>query len=307
MTRAPDPPLRRRLAGWRLRVRDRVAAARNQPRRTMGRGAVLLALLSAAVLTVLPLLWLFSTALRPSGSMTFPPSLVPPSVTVENLTGVLAETSFPTYFRNSVVVSVTTVVLTVVVATPAGYALSRYDLPHQRALLLGMVVVQMIPIVALVTPLYRLFAVVGLLDTLAVVVLTDTVLVVPVGVWLIKGYFDTLSPRLEEAARVGGSTRFRAFLTVVPLARPAIAATAIYAFVVSWNQFVVPLTFTSGRENWTFPVGLYEFISRRGVVDWTLLGAASLWAFLPLLVVVVAFQRHLVAGLSGGGYGGAGR
>lgn len=296
--------VRHRLAAVRLVVRDRIAAARRHPRRTLARVAVVSALLTAGILIVLPLLWLFSAALRPADSMTFPPSLVPPTFTVENLRVVLLETGFTTYFRNSIVVSAATVALTVAVATPAGYALSRYDLPHQRTLLLGVVVIQMIPIVALVTPLYRLFSVVGLLDTLAVIVLTDTVLVVPVGVWLIKGYFDTLSPRLEEAARVGGATRLRAFLVVVPLARPAIAATAIYAFVVSWNQFVVPLTFTTGRATWTFPVGLYQFISRRGVVDWTLLGAASLWAFLPLLLVVVVFQRHLVAGLSGGGFGG---
>lgn len=299
-----SPSLGVHLRRLRLRLRDGYAGARRHPKRALLRASVIVALATTAALVVLPLVWLFSAALRPPGGVSFPPSLVPPALTAENLVGVLTETAFATYFRNSVVVSGATVVLTVAIATPAGYALSRYDVPHQRALLVGVLVVQMIPIVALVTPLYRLFSVAGLLDTLAAVVLADTVLVVPIGVWLVKGYFDTLPARYEEAARVGGASRLRAFLVVVPLARPAVAATAIYAFVVSWNQFIIPLTFTSSAATWTFPVGLYEFISRRGVVDWQLLGAASLWAFVPLLVVVVVFQRRFVRGLTGGGYGG---
>lgn len=296
--------MRRSLVGVRYRLRDRIAAARRHPERTLATLAAAVVLSASSVFFVLPLYWLFSAAVRPQGSITVPPSLVPPAVTFENLVGVLTETAFPTYFANSVVVSAATVVLAVVVATPAGYALSRFDLRYERAIMVTVLVVQMIPLLALVTPLYRLFAVVGLLDTLAVVVLTDTVLVVPVGVWLIKGYFDTLPASLEEAARVGGATRFRSFLVVLPLARPAVAATALFAFVVSWNQFVIPLTFTSSQAAWTFPVGLYEFISRRGVVNWPLLGAASLWAMVPLVVLVATFQRQFLAGLSSG-FGGA--
>lgn len=295
--------MRRRLLVFRYRARDRIREARAEPLTTLVRAALLLLLAIWALLILLPLLWLFSAAVRPPGTVTFPPSLLPSELTGANFVDVLTETAFPTYVRNSVVVSTATVVLTVLVATPAGYALSRFDLPYERVLLLVVLVVQMIPLLALITPLYRLFSLAGLLDTLAVVVLADTVLVVPVGVWLIKGYFDTLPEGLEEAARVGGATRWQAFRAVVPLARPAIAATAIYAFVVSWNQFVVPLTFTTAQATWTFPVGLYEFISRRGVVDWTLLGAASLWATVPLLVVVAVFQRQFVAGVAGVGFG----
>ena len=301
MTRASDDLLRE----WRYRARDRLRAARANPTRTAGRLAMLVALATSSAFLLVPLYWLFSAAVRPPGSMSVPPSLVPPAVTAENLVAVLTETAFPTYFVNSVVVSGATVVLAVLVATPAGYALSRYDLRYERPIMVAVLAVQMIPLLALVTPLYRIFAAVGLLDTLAVVVLTDVVLVVPVGIWLVKGYFDTLPGVLEEAARVGGATRLRAFRVVLPLARPAIGATALFAFVVSWNQFIIPLTFTSSPETWTFPVGLYEFISRRGVVDWPLLGAASLWAMAPLLALVAAFQRHFVAGVTGGGLEGS--
>jgi ABC-type glycerol-3-phosphate transport system permease component len=298
--------MRRRLLALRYRIRNRVRAARRHPEWAAARVATVVALATSATAIVLPLYWLFSAAFRPQGGVEVPPPLVPRQATFENLTRVLTETAFPTYFANSVVVSAATVALAVLVATPAGYALSRHDLRYERAFMLAVLLVQMIPLLALVTPLYQLFSAVGLLDTLAVVILTDTVLVVPVGIWLIKEYFDTLPDGLEEAARVGGATRLRAFLVVLPLARPAVGATAIFAFVVSWNQFVIPLTFTSSQALWTFPVGLYEFISRRGVVNWPLLGAASLWAMLPLLVLVAVFQRQFIAGLSGGFGGGRG-
>ncbi|WP_323191889.1 carbohydrate ABC transporter permease [Halostella sp. PRR32] len=291
--------MRSRLIALRYHARDRLRAARRYPERTAARAATVVTLATSAAFIALPLYWLFSAAFRPQEGIEVPPPLFPGRVTFDNLTAVLAETAFPTYFVNSVVVSALTVVLAVVIATPAGYALSRYDLRYERAFMLAVLLVQMIPLLALVTPLYQLFAAAGLLDTLAVVIVTDTVMVVPVGIWLIKEYFDTLPEGLEEAARVGGATRLRAFLVVLPLARPAVGATAVFAFVVSWNQFVIPLTFTSSQAVWTFPVGLYEFISRRGVVNWPLLGAASLWAMVPVLVLVAAFQRQFVAGLSG--------
>lgn len=296
--------MRQRLLVLSYWTRNLLIGARRYPVRTLLRTATVFALTAAAVLVVFPLYWLFSAAFRASEAISVPPSLLPSQVTLVNLVNVFVETEFPTYFVNSVLVSVATVALVVTIATPAGYALSRYDMRYARPLLLGILVVQTIPLLALVTPLYRIFALSGLLDTLTAIVLTDTVLAAPVGVWLIKQYFDTLPAHLEEAARVGGASRLRTFFVVLPLSRPVIASTAIYAFVVSWNQFIIPLTFASGPETWTFPVGLYAFISRRGVVNWSMLGAASLWAMIPLLLVVAVFHRRLVAGFSRGSLGG---
>lgn len=290
----------------RRELRERLRAARARPEATLAWLATAVAVASSAAFMLLPLYWLFSAALRPRGGLSVPPELVPPEVTFSNLRVVLLDTAFPLYLGNSLLVSGATVLLTVAVATPAGYALSRFELRHERAFVTAILAVQMLPLIALVTPMYRLFAIVGLLDTLAVQVLANAVLAIPVGVWLLQRYFDTLSPHLEEAARVGGATRFRAFLVVLPLARPAVAATGIFAFVTSWNQFLVPLAFTSSREHWTVPLGLYEFVGRRAAVDWPLLGAACLWALVPVFVIVVAFDRHLVAGL-GGGFRGGGR
>lgn len=303
---------RRRYArGWyrrgRYGVSNALARARGEPGRYLTRAAVLFALSVSALGFVAPLYWLFSVAFR-AGELGVPPQVLPARLTVEHLYRVVRETAFVrTALTNSLVVSVATVALTVGIATPAGYALARDDLRYRTPLLVSLLVVQMIPIVAMIVPLYRLFALVGLLDSLAVIVLADTALVVPVAIWLLKGYFETLPGTLEEAALVGGASRFRAFLVIVPAARPAIGAVALYAFVISWNQFVVPLTFTSSAAIRTYPVALYGFISRYGVVDWQLLGAASLVAMLPVLLLFVLFQRWFVDGVISPGYDGGNR
>lgn len=273
--------------------------------RLLGRLAVFTLLSISALFFVVPLYWLFVAAFRSSGTLSFPPELLPTRFSLHSLFTVVIQTPFvDTYLLNSLIVSGATVLLTVVMATMAGYALSRYELPYERTILVSLLGLQMIPILAMIIPLYRLFAVVDILDTLAVVVLADSILVVPIATWLIKGQFDTVPEGLEEAARVGGASRWQAFRILLPLARPAIGTAAIYSFVVSWNQFVIPLTFTSSQGVWTYPVGLFEFISRRGVVDWGLLGAASLLAMLPVILLFVVFQRQFLVGLTGTGIEG---
>ena len=276
-----------------------------RPGRSLLRLLVVALLAASSLFFVVPLYWVFSAAFKSPGAVDYPPELVPSGLSVENFVVVATETPFvDTYLVNSLVVSTATVLATVAIGTLAGYALSRHRIPHERAVMVALLVVQMVPILAMVVPLYRLFGLLELLDTLAVVALADTMLAVPIATWLIKGYYDTLPPGLEDAARVGGATRLDAFRVIAPLGRPAIGASALYAFVLSWNQFLVPLTFTSRPAVWTFPVGLYGFISRRGVVEWELLGAASLVAMLPVLVLFLLFQRQFLAGLPGSRAGG---
>lgn len=277
-----------------------LSGIRRHPSRVLAKALALCALAAGVVGTIVPLYWLFSAAFQSEGALAYPPKLLPTGFSLDALVTVVAETPFVhTYLANSLLVSVATVVLTLGVATPAGYALSRFSLPYERGILLALLLAQLVPLLSVVVPLYRVYAGLGLVDTLAGIVLANAALVVPVATWLIKGYFDTVPDALEEAARVAGATRLRTFRILVPLARPALGAAAIYAFVVSWNQFVIPFTFATRQSTWTVPVGLYEFISRRGVVQWDLLGAASLVAMVPVLVLFVLFQRSFVVGLMG--------
>lgn len=281
------------------RVRQRVAAIR-QTSFGWGRLIVLGVLGISAIYFVAPLYWLFSAAFRPPDAISYPPALVPREMSLANFLSVMETTAFyEVYLVNSLLVSAGTVALTLAIAIPAGYALSQHRIRFGRALLVGILLVQMVPIVAIVIPLYRLFAVFGLLDTLSGIVVGNTILTAPIAVWLLKGYYDTLPDELAEAARVGGASNAQRFRVIAPLASPAIGAAALFSFVMSWNQFVIPLTFATSPGTWTFPVGLYEFISRHGAVNWGLLGAASLVAMLPILVLFIAFQQQFVAGLAG--------
>lgn len=284
------------------RLRERVRRSRDRPRETAVKAVVLGILLISAIYFLAPLYWLFSAAFRPPRAITYPPEILPSTVSLSNFGAVLVETRFyEVYLVNSLLVSIGTVVLTLAIAVPAGYALSQHEIKYATPVMIAILVVQMVPIVAIVIPLYQVFARLALLDTLTGIILANTILTVPISVWLLKGYYDTVPDELAEAARVGGASNYQTFRVLAPLATPGIGAAALFAFVMSWNQFVIPLTFASSADAWTFPVGLYEFITRHGVVNWGLLGAASLVAMLPVLVLFITFQRQFVTGLVGPG------
>ncbi|WP_276270851.1 carbohydrate ABC transporter permease [Haloarcula litorea] len=297
--------VQQKLLESRYRVRNGVEYAKKHPENALLRGVAVAVLVSAAIYFVIPLYWLFVAAFKPPNTIGFPPDIVPSTVSLTNFETILAQTQFVgQYLVNSVIVAGGSAVLVLAIATPAGYAFSRYDIRYKNYLMIAILFVQMIPFLAMIIPLYRIFSIVGLLDTLLVIVIVASANTIPVGTWLIKGYFDTVPEGLEEAARVGGASRFQAFRVIIPLAKPALGAVTIYAFVGAWNQFVIPLTFTNSEAKWVYPVALYRFISRQGVVNWGLLGAASLIAMLPILVLFVTFQKQFVAGLTGAEYKG---
>jgi len=297
--------VQQKLLTSRYRVRNGIEYAKKHPENALLRVLGVAVLVSAAIYFVVPLYWLFIAAFKPPNTIGFPPDIVPSTVSLTNFRTILAQTQFVgQYLINSVIVAGGSAILVLAIATPAGYAFSRYDIKYKNYLMIAILFVQMIPFLAMIIPLYRIFAVIGLLDTLLVIIIVASANTIPVGTWLIKGYFDTVPEGLEEAARVGGASRFQAFRVIIPLAKPALGAVTIYAFVGAWNQFVIPLTFTNSQSKWVYPVALYRFISRQGVVNWGLLGAASLIALLPILVLFVTFQKQFVAGLTGAEYKG---
>ncbi|MFC7078057.1 carbohydrate ABC transporter permease [Haloarcula halophila] len=297
--------VQQRLLESRYRVRNGIEYARKHPENALLRGVGFAVLVSATVYFLVPLYWLFVAAFKPPNTIGFPPDIVPSTVSATNFQTILTQTEFVgQYLINSVIVAGGSAILVLTIATPAGYAFSRYDIKYKNYLMVAILSVQMIPFLAMIIPLYRIFSIIGLLDTLLVIIIVASANTIPVGTWLIKGYFDTVPDGLEEAARVGGASRFQAFRVIIPLAKPALGAVTIYAFVGAWNQFVIPLTFTNSEAKWVYPVAIYRFISRQGVVNWGLLGAASLIAMLPILVLFVTFQKQFVAGLTGAEYKG---
>jgi len=159
----------------------------------------------------------------------------------------------------------------------------------------------MVPLYSLIVPLYRIFWYVNLLNSRLGLVIAGTITVVPISIWWMKGYYQTISVSIEEAALIDGCTKFEVFYRLtLPLSLPAIAATSAYAFIISWNAFLIPVTFIFSESKRTIPVGLYWFIGRYGAVQWGHLASAALVSILPVALIFVILRKQLISGLTAG-------
>lgn len=261
----------------------------------------LLILAVLIVFSVLPFLWMVSTAFKTQSELYTPvPVLIPSRPTIANFIYVLQRGSFGLYFRNSTLVSLGTTILALAVSLMAGYGFSRYRFPMHNGLLFGFLMMQMFPGVLLIIPLFQLVKFLGLMDSMQALVLANTTFAVPLCTWLLKGFFDQIPKELEEAGMIDGCSRFGAMWRVIlPLAVPGIIASAIYVFIGSWDELVFAITFTSSDTVRTLPVGLSRFISSYEI-QWNQLSAATVLATLPVLILFMFIQRYVAQGLISG-------
>ncbi|MFO1195511.1 MAG: carbohydrate ABC transporter permease [Burkholderiaceae bacterium] len=246
-------------------------------------------------------LWMLSLAFKNEvDNLAYPPVFVPSPPTLANFAAVFRENNFLLYFWNSVVVSGVSTLAAVLVGVPAGYAIARL---RARGLLLVVLVARMTPAISFLIPLFTLFQALGITGTLTPVVITHLVITVPIVVYVVSGYFETLPEELEEAALVDGCTQWQRFtLIAVPLARPGITVAAILAFIFSWNNFIFGAVL-AGRTTRTLPVAVYNVLTFEQV-SWGPLAAAALLVTLPVLVLTVMVQKEIVGGLTAGGVKG---
>ena len=265
------------------------------------------ALATMAVILV-PLGWLFySSVVSPTDLLARPMRWWPETFTMQRYQeifvgqGTTAATQFRTAMVNSFVVGSGTVAISLTVGMLGGYALARLRFPFRRATLLSFLVTYMLPPITLVIPLYILMSRFGLLDTKLGLIIVYCSLVTPFALWTMSNFFGALPVELEEAARVDGCTRLGALVRVIlPLARPGIIATALFGFLLCWDEFLYALIFTSTSDAKTIPVAIAEFTGRNAV-DFGLIAAGGILASLPPLVLTIVFQRYLIDGLSSGG------
>ncbi len=249
-----------------------------------------------------PLYWMVVVSVTPFGfSRTAGLSLLPGTVTLDNFVNVITERPMLRWLGNSALVALLAASVSLLVGTTAGYALSRLRFPGATVVLVVILVTQMLPQTTLVIPLYSVFRDLGLLDTLVGVSIAHMTIVVPIAVWLTKGFFDSVPGDLESAARVDGCTRMGAFRRVaLPLAAPGLAAIFVYGFVTSWHEFLFSRTLASRSDLWTASVGLASFAGEYVNESEPQMAAALIFA-VPVVVVFIALQRQFVAGLSAGG------
>ena len=260
-----------------------------------------LVLLHFVVLTLLPLVWILDIALSPGNALGG--SLGGPYST-EHFSKMLGSASFWTWMRNSLIVSLGTTLLGLVVAVPAGYAFSRYKFTGRDVSMFAFLLVQMFPGIIILVPYFLVMKTLGLLNSHLGLILAYCVTALPLCVWMLKGFFDTVPRELEEAALLDGCNQFQVFTKVVlPLSLPAVAVTALFSFLAAWNEFLLALTFNTSNDMYTLPVGLASMISSTGQA-WGDFAAASLLVSLPVALLFLFFQKFLIEGLSAGGVKG---
>ena len=190
--------------------------------------------------------------------------------------------------------------LGVAIAVPAAYAFSRFNFPGKNALFFSVLVRNMFPLVVFLIPLFILMRNLRLVDTHLSLIITYLTFGLPLSIWLLKGFYDNIPPQLEQAARIDGATRFQAFWKIVmPLSSPGIIATAIYAFIQAWNEYVYAVTFLTSDRLLTLPVGLQRFFSEYST-NWPGLMAASFIMSVPVVVLFLVLQKHFVRALTEG-------
>jgi multiple sugar transport system permease protein len=246
-------------------------------------------------------LWMLSLAFKNDvDNLAYPPVFIPNPPTLANFKTVFASGPFFQYLINSLIVSGSATLLALLVGVPAGWGIARLN---ARKLLMTILIARMTPAISFLIPLFTLFQLLGLTGTLTAVVITHLVITVPITVYIVAGYFETLPRELDEAAYVDGCSTWQRFRHVaLPLARPGITVAAILAFIFSWNNFVFGAVL-SGRETRTLPVAIYNVLTFEQIA-WGPLAAAALLVTLPVLLLTLFIQKEIVGGLTAGGVKG---
>lgn len=276
------------------------AAPGRRTGRIMRRALFYLGLVLVLGVFVFPFFWMALNSFKTHDQITEYPPVFLFTPTLENVRNVFAQGQFVRYTWNSVVVSFGAVGLGMLLGLPAAYAIARY---RQRGFAFGILVCRMIPGIAFLVPWFIVFRFLGLLDSYFGLIVAHLVITVPLITWIMIGFFEEVPIELEEAARIDGCSRAGVFLRIaLPLVRPGLVSAGILALIFAWNSFLFPLIL-AGVETKTLPVLVYSFMT----FDFLDLGgiyAASTLITLPVVVMVLAVQRHFIRGLTIGGVKG---
>lgn len=270
-------------------------------RHALRNGLVYAASLSVLLLFLAPILWVLVISFKLRRDIfTWPPTVIDFSPTLANYANVLSGSGkFVSFIGNSIIVAVASTGIALVVGTLGAYGLSGRRKPKSPVWSYLMLSFRMMPPVALVIPFYVLFQQTGLLGHLGAIALTHSVFSVAIVLWMTKSFFDEVPPEIEEAAIMDGATDWQVFrLIVMPIAKAALAASAIFAFITSWNEFLFAVILAKSNT-YTVPVAISTFVGEV-YVSWGELAAATILAILPALLVAFLGQRYLLVGLAPG-------
>jgi arabinogalactan oligomer/maltooligosaccharide transport system permease protein len=258
-------------------------------------------LIVASLIAIFPIAWIILSSFKPGVWVQSSELSLVKEPTLENYIFVLTETNFPTWFLNSVITAAFTMAIGVFISATTGYALSRFNFPGRRQLMLTFLVTQMFPVAILIVPIYVIMASLGLINTLAALVIAYLSVAVPFCAWMLKGYFDSIDTSLDEAAQIDGCGPFATFWQVIlPLARPGLAVTAFFTFLTAWGEVAYASAFIQTDNKFTLAYGLQQFVPAFNP-QWEYLTASAVLITIPAGLVFFFAQRHLISGLTAGG------
>ena len=251
---------------------------------------------------VFPLIWMIVTSVKPQSELfSIPPTLMPETITFEHYRRLLIDTPFLQYFRNSMILAVTTTVVVVVLGTLGAYSLVRFKYRGRETLATLVLFTYLMPSVVLVIPLYLMMAKLGLANTLASLVIAYTTFALPYALWLLRSFMSSIPVDLESAALVDGAGRMGAFVDVVlPQALPGIVSTALFTFILCWNEYLFALVLVNSDSVRPLTAGTMNMLITSFNIDWSLLMAASVMMSLPLIVIFTFLQGTLTKGFGAG-------
>lgn len=250
--------------------------------------------------TLFPLYWTLNTAFKHEGDIIKRPlHYIPASPTIENFVSAWTNVGFATYFKNSLIVGLCTVVIVVILSILSGYALARYRFKGKRAFLLMLLCTQFIPRSMLIIPLFIIFKNLGLISHPLSLIITYAAVEIPFTTVLMNGFISNVPRELEEAAMIDGCNRFQSLRYVIfPLLVPGIVATGVFTFIYTWNEFLLALMLTNQQGRFTLPVGL-SYMMGEFNINYGALAAGSVIALIPAVILFSYAQKHLVNGLGG--------
>lgn len=255
------------------------------------------------VVLLFPLFWTFVTSLKTEDEIfRIPPTIFPKKPNWQAYAAQVSNGDFNMFrsFLNSFIISIGAMLIAVILAVPASYAIAKYDFKGRRAITLGFLVSQMLPVSVLLTPMFIMYKNMGLYNTWWSAILSDATIGIPFSVLILKNYFASIPKELEEAAYIDGCNKFKAFLLIlVPIAKPGIIVCAVFSFLYAWGDLAYGMTFIIDQQKRPITAGIFNFMGQYGT-QWNYLSAFAIVAIIPVVIVFIFMQKYIVSGMTNG-------
>lgn len=274
-------------------------------RKITGKKNIGMSIISVLIMGVLlfPLYWIIVTSLKTEQEIfRVPPTLFPEVLNFKSYQAQLGSGDFNMFrsFGNSLIISVSCMVIAVVLAVPASYGLARYRFKGKKIVVLSFLITQMLPVSVILTPMFIIFKNMGLLNHYMSAILADATIGIPFSVLILQNYFASIPRELEEAAYIDGCNRFTAFFRVlIPIAKPGVIVCAVFSFLYAWGDLAYGMTFIQDQKMRPITAGIFNFMGQYGT-KWSYLTAFAVVTIIPVALIFIFMQKYIIAGMTSG-------